>query len=212
MKAQNTDINVRQFLERLSSASPTPGGGGVAALSGAMAASLVLMVGNLTRGKRKFASHQAKIESIMDSAKRSREQLMMLIERDAEAYQAVISCYRLSKDTTEEKQERRERIQTALQNASEVPYRTAETCYEVLKLNEALVEIGNPNAISDVAVSAHLAEAALHSALCNVDINCNLITNKDYADLYLAKKKELATQAAKIKDEIITAVEMVLEQ
>lgn len=205
---ENTTIST--FLEELSSAAPAPGGGSVAALSGAMAASLVLMVCNLTIGKEKFAQHEQEIKAILKEALKLRQKLMNAVDEDIQAYNAVIDCYRLPKDTQREKSERKEQLQAALKQANEVPYRTAKTCYRVLELNRHLPQIGNPNAISDVAVSAQLAEAALQSALYNVDINCNYIKDESYVSNYREKRAELAKLAGNMKQEIIDAVQPVL--
>ena len=205
---ENTTISA--FLEELSSAAPAPGGGSVAALSGAMAASLVLMVCNLTIGKEKFAESEQEIKDILKEAIKLREDLMNAVDEDIQAYNAVIGCYRLPKSTQGEKSERREQLQAALKRANEVPYRTAEMCYRVLELNRRLPQIGNPNAISDVAVSAQLAEAALQSALYNVDINCNYINDEVYVSNYRGKRAKLAKRAGNMKQKTINAVQTLL--
>ena len=210
MQTTYEDMTISAFLEELSSATPAPGGGSVAALSGAMAASLVLMVCNLTISKEKYAENEQEIEAILEEALKLRGELMNAVDKDIQAYNAVIGCYRLPKDTQEKKSERKEQLQAALKQANEVPYRTAETCYRVLELNRRLPQSGNPNAISDVAVSAQLAEAALQSALYNVDINCNYIKDEGYVSNYRKKRAELAKRAGNIKQEIIDAVQTVL--
>ncbi|MEA3238649.1 MAG: cyclodeaminase/cyclohydrolase family protein [Candidatus Bipolaricaulota bacterium] len=205
---ENTTISA--FLEELSSAAPAPGGGSVAALSGAMAASLVMMVCNLTIGKEKFAQHEQEIKAILKEALKLRQELMNAIDEDIQAYNAVIGCYRLPKGTQEEKSRRKEQLQTALKQANEVPYRTAKTCYRVLDLNRRLPQIGNPNAISDVAVSAQLAEAALQSALYNVDINCNYIKDDTYVQDYRKKRNALSEQAVITRKDVIGEVRTML--
>jgi len=205
---ENTMIGT--FLEELSSAAPAPGGGSVAALSGAMAASLVSMVCNLTIGKEKFAKDEQEVKAALQGALKLREELLSFIDADVAAYQAVIACYRLPKGTSEEKFARKEQLQAALKRANEVPYRTAEACFRVLTLNRRLPQIGNPNAVSDIAVSVNLAEAALQSALYNVDINCKYIANKEYVSEYRRKRWELAKRAERLKEEIVSAVQVML--
>lgn len=205
---ENTMIGT--FLEKLSSAAPAPGGGSVAALSGAMAASLVSMVCNLTIGKEKFAKDEQEVKAVLQGALKLREELTSFIDEDVAAYQAVIACYRLPKGTSEEKFARKEQLQAALKRANEVPYRTAEACFRVLTLNRRLPQIGNPNAVSDIAVSVNLAEAALQSALYNVDINCKYITSKEYVSEYRRKRWELAKRAERLKEEIVSAVQVML--
>ena len=210
---QNTyeKTTISAFLEQLSSAAPAPGGGSVAALSGAMAASLVLMVCNLTIGKEKFVENDRETRAIMEEALKLRNKLMDAVSEDIKAYEGVVACYGLPKETLQEKEQRREKMQAALKNATEVPYKTAMTCVRVLELNRRLPLIGNPNAVSDVAVAAHLAEAALQSALYNGDINCNYIKDDTYVQDYQEKRKALSKQAIIIKEAVIEAARTILE-
>ena len=206
---EKTTINA--FLEELSSAAPAPGGGSVAALSGAMAASLMMMVCNLTIGKEKFVENDRETRAIMEEALKLRNRLMDAVSEDIKAYEGVVACYGLPKKTLQEKEQRRERMQAALKNATEVPYKTARACVQVLELNRRLPLIGNPNAVSDVAVAAHLAEAALQSALYNGDINCNYIKDDTYVQDYQEKRKALSKQAIIIKEAVIEAARTILE-
>lgn len=210
MQTTYENAMISTFLEELSSAAPAPGGGSVAALSGAMAASLVSMVCNLTIGKEKFAKDEQEVKAVLQGALKMREELMSFIDADVAAYQAVIACYRMPKGTSEEKSARKEQLQAALKRANEVPYRTAEACFRVLTLNRRLPQIGNPNAVSDIAVSVNLAEAALQSALYNVDINCKYIADKEYVSEYRRKRRELAKRAERLKEEIVSAVQVIL--
>jgi len=210
MQTTYENATIGTFLEELSSDAPTPGGGSVAALSGAMAASLVSMVCNLTIGKEKFAEDEQKVKAALQGALKLREELTSFIAADVAAYQAVIACYRMPKGTSEEKSARKEQLQAALKRANEVPYRTAEACFRVLTLNRRLPQIGNPNAVSDIAVSVNLAEAALQSALYNVDINCKYITDKEYVSEYRRKRRELAERAERLKEEIVSTVQVML--
>jgi len=206
------DKSISTFLELLSSKAPTPGGGSVAALSGSMAASLILMVSNLTVGKKKFQQHEAEIRTIIEQASELKQALINAVDEDIQVFNAVMACYRLSKVTELEISQRQEKLQAALKKAAEVPYHTAETCYRVLELNLMLSRIGNPNVISDVAVSTYLAEAALHSALCNVDINCDFITDEKFTSEYNRKRMDLASQATALKAEIISAVQTMISK
>jgi formiminotetrahydrofolate cyclodeaminase len=205
------ETTIDRLLTELSSDAPTPGGGSVAALCGAMAASLVSMVCNLTIGKEKFAECEQEVKGILEEALKLRGRLLGAVEEDIQAYNSLVACYRLPKATPQEKEQRRGRIQAALKNATEVPYRTAEACYRVLELNRRLPQIGNPNAVSDVAVSAHLAEAAIQSALYNVDINCNYIKDDTYVHNYQKRRVALSQQAVTTKETVIEAVQAVLQ-
>ncbi len=200
------------FLEALSSDAPAPGGGSVAALSGAMSAALVCMVCNLTVGKEKFAAQEDEIVSIRDQAARLRDELVKAIAKDIDAYNQVIACYKMCKETPQDKLERQKAIQAALKQANEVPYEAADLCARVLQLNERLPVIGNPNAVSDVAVSVQLAEAALQSALYNVDINCSYIKDDNYTALYRKRRADLSKHGAQLKKEILAEVQSILNE
>ena len=101
-------------------------------------------------------------------------------------------------------------MQAALKNATEVPYKTARACVRVLGLTRRLPRIGNPNAVSDVAVATHLAEAALQSALYNVDINCNYIKDDAYVQDYRKKRNALSEQAVITRKNVIEEVRTML--
>lgn len=211
MPSKYESMSISTFLNQLSSAAPAPGGGSVAALSGAMAAALILMVCNLTIGKEKFARSEQEIKGIKEEARDLRHTLVDAVDADINAYNGVIACYRLPKATKQEQADRRERLQEALKKAAEVPYHTAEACYRVLELNRSLPGIGNPSAVSDVAVSVRLAEAGLQSALYNVDINCNYIKDEDYTKKYREERVKLAEKARLMRKEIICVVGTVLQ-
>ncbi len=210
MASSYESTTISNFLETLSSDAPAPGGGSVAALSGAMAAALVCMVCNLTIGREKFAAQENEIISIRDKASQLREELVQAIAKDIDAYNQVIACYKLPKSTAEDKIERQKAMQASLKRANEVPYEAAELCDRILQLDKSLPKIGNPNAVSDVAVSAQLAEAGLQSALYNVDINCNYIKDDDYTAVYRKKRADLSKHGSKLKEEILVEVRSML--
>ena len=202
--------SIEDFLESLASGTPTPGGGSVAALSGTLAASLILMVCNLTLDKKKSASHEQKLKQVKAEATRLQRELADAVDQDTEAYRAVIACYRLPKETEAEKEKRTEALQSALIQAAEIPYGIASACSQLLELCQPLAKIGNPNAISDIAVATYLADAAVQSALYNVKINCNQITNMEFVQRRRAMSETLSRQAAARKEETLNVVKTVL--
>ena len=204
--------SIKSFLESLASNRPTPGGGSVAALSGALAASLILMVCHLTRDKEKAAPHKQALNKIKEETARLQSELLAAIDKDIEAYQAVITCYRLPKESETDKKKRTEALQAAFVQAVEVPYKTASTCNRLLELCKPVAKIGNPNAISDIAVAAYLADAAVQSALYNVKINCNQIIDVDFVRCHRRTSKTLSRQAAAHKNSISKIVNAVLDK
>ncbi len=204
------ELKLREFSDRLASAAPTPGGGSASATAGSLAAALVAMVGRLTLGKLEGEEHvveREQMEQAVQTADRLRLELLELADRDAEAFEQVMAAYRLPKSTEEEKSKRRATLQEALKGATEVPYRIAEICEEVLQLAKTMADRGARTAVSDAGTAASLAAAALHSALLNVDINLKHIKDERYRHVYHKKREDLARQAQVQRDAILAIVE-----
>jgi formiminotetrahydrofolate cyclodeaminase len=191
------DASVRAFIERLASAAPTPGGGSAAALAGALAAGLTAMVARLSMGR-------GGDDELLDQSVRTAEQaaatLVALVDRDAEAFDRVISAMRLPRGADQEKKDRRAAVQDGLQNAAAIPLATAEQAVLVLALTPDLARTGNPNAVSDVGVAALLAHAAVRGALLNVAMNLKSITDATYREATAARADELRQRADELRD------------
>jgi glutamate formiminotransferase/formiminotetrahydrofolate cyclodeaminase len=164
-------VSLGGFLDEVQSGSPTPGGGTVAALAGALGAALVGMVANLTLGKKKFAAVQVEMGEAQAEAVRLRGSLAGLMRRDSQAFERVLIAYRLPQGTPVEADLRDRAVVEATWEATRVPLETAETCAEVAHWAARMVRHGNPNAASDGATACALARAAVESALWNVQIN-----------------------------------------
>ena len=204
-----TKLSCQEFLEKLASNAPTPGGGGGAAMAGALAVALTSMVGNLTVGKEKFAQYEAEVQELLAKAEALRLELLDLVNADAEVFDSFMTCYRLPKNTDEEKQARNQAIQNAAKEAAEIPLKIAESCLEVMKLAERMAIIGNPGAITDAAVSAIMARAALRSAVYNVVINLKLIKDEAYNQAMYAELEAMQNEAEALeKATLITADEV----
>ena len=204
-----TKLSCQEFLEKLASNAPTPGGGGGAAMAGALAVALTSMVGNLTVGKEKFAQHEAEVHKLLAKADALRLELLNLVNADAEVFNSFMTCYRLPKATEEEKQARNQAIQKAAKEAAEVPLKIAEACLKIMKLAGRIAIIGNPGAITDAAVSAIMARAALRSAVYNVVVNLKLIKDEAYNQAIYAKIEAIQKEAEALeKATLITADEV----
>lgn len=201
-----TDSTIKEFLTALSSSSPVPGGGSASALSGALSASLLAMVCNLTIGKEKFAAVERKAKDIKLKAEKMRVRFSALIEEDAAAFNAVIAAYKLPKATEAEKQARTTAVQKALTHAADVPLETARLALEALELSKSLVEIGNPLTLSDVGVSALLAECAVQGALLNVDINARLMADRRHAEELVKEANTLRKRSSAIRELVLAEV------
>jgi glutamate formiminotransferase/formiminotetrahydrofolate cyclodeaminase len=190
-----------QLLEALADGAPTPGGGSAAAYSGAMGAALVAMVARLTLNKKKYEDVQEQMLSILDEAEVLRKKLTAGVEKDAVAFERVMSAFRLPRDSEEHTAVRSGAIRHATIYAAEVPLETAQMSVRVMELAYQAAQIGNPNAMTDAGTGAVLAQAALTSAGYNIRINV-LDLDGDEAGVLLGKLEQLEKQAVKIGDDL----------
>jgi formiminotetrahydrofolate cyclodeaminase len=165
------DVTLRDLVSQLASGEPTPGGGTAAALGGALGAALVAMVGRLTEGRTMSDADAALVTETLASATALQSELLNLATLDANAYAAVVAARRLPRSTDAERDARAVQLAQANRLATDVPLRTARSGLAVLDQAERLVAVGNPNAISDIGVAAHLALACVEGGALNVAIN-----------------------------------------
>jgi len=184
------DSTIGSWLAELGDRTPTPGGGGAAALLAATGASLVGMVSSYTTGG-KWADREADMLAVKAESDLLREQALALAAADAEAFAAVGAAYGLPRATDEDKAARRTAIQAALRGAAEPPAEVGRVATRIVELADGLVERGNPNVVSDVAVAASSAAAALESAIVNIEINVASIKDTEVADGLRATVTEL---------------------
>lgn len=185
---------VKDFLAELASDSPAPGGGSVAALAGALGASLCSMVMRLTRGE-KYAGVSEEAAQIMKEALQLQDSLIKNIDADTLAFNEIMACFKLSKDTEELKKIRSAAIQETTKRATVIPLSVAEQCLQVINLTRKALAIGNTNAHSDAKVGIVCAYAAFYSALYNVEINLGSIKDEVFVT-------DIKTKVAVMKDEL----------
>jgi len=200
------DEPLRKYLDEAASGSPTPGGGSVAALAGALGAALTSMVCNFTVGKKKYKDVEAEVARILSEAEELRGKLLELMVEDTRVYGQVSAAYAMPRDTPEEKDARSEAIQSALKVAMGAPLEAAICCHKILKLNEPLVEKGNQNLISDVGVAVLLAESAMRSAILNVEINLSYIKDEKLCQETREKLRPLIAEAVELRSKIYKKV------
>ena len=193
----HTDLltSVGTFAELVAAGTPAPGGGSVSAYCGMLAASLGQMVCNLTIGKPKYVEAEQRLTEIKAALERLGARLRELISEDAESFEAVLEAYRLPKETDEQKSHRTARVQIALRGAVDVPFETAQRSFDVLGPLRELADIGNRNALSDVAVGARLAQTAITGASYNVGVNLDSISDRDAADRTREQMKSMIEQS-----------------
>ena len=194
--------SVGSFADLVAAGTPTPGGGSVAAYCGMLASALGRMMGNITVGKPKYAPVTPRLNEIGSRLDRLSARFRELIAEDAASFEAVLRAYRLPKGTDDEKTERAAQIQIALQGAIDVPLETARRSLEVLTLLGELADIGTPNALSDVAVGAQLARAAVRGASYNVAANLNSLSDSNVSDSLRKQMNTLIDRADAIAEEV----------
>jgi methenyltetrahydrofolate cyclohydrolase len=166
-----TGLSVEGFLDELGSASPAPGGGSVAALAGACAASLCAMVCRITLGKEKHAASWPAMNEALTEAESRGARLRALVQEDSDAYNAVVTARRLPRDTEPEKASRTEAIRVTTIHCAQVPLETLQTLAALASVAERVFTDGDPACMTDAASAAALIRAGALSAEYNVRIN-----------------------------------------
>ncbi len=195
------------FLDAVAANTPTPGGGSVAALAGALAAALTTMVGRLTVGKKKYADVKDEVGAIILDAERLRATLAARINEDAAAFDAVMAANKLPKETPEEQAARAAAVQAATVTAAEVPLATARDALRVMELADEVARKGNVNAVTDAATAGWLALAAMQGAALNVRVNAASLEDAAQKAAWLAEVTQILTRAQTLIAQIQTTAE-----
>ncbi|MDR0988820.1 MAG: cyclodeaminase/cyclohydrolase family protein [Prevotellaceae bacterium] len=199
-------LTLSDFLSRVADKEPVPGGGSVAALSGAVASSLTRMVANLTLGKKNYEAHQELMKQIVQRAKDEEQRFTADIDRDADAYRALFACFGLPKETDEEKAARSRAIQAATQTAALVPMEVARRACALMPLIAQVATLGNRNAVTDACVAMMSARSAVLGALLNVRINLSGIKDEAFASALRTEADQLERQACACEEQLLTQV------
>lgn len=199
-----------EFLNLLASDAPAPGGGGAAAMSGALAAALSSMVGNLTVGKEKFATQEEDIKVLLSKANSLRGKLLQCADEDATVFEAFMSSYKMPKNTDEEKVVRTQAIRAAAKKAASIPMEIARGSFAVLQISLEMATIGNPNVITDATCSAILANAALRCAAYNVFVNLNLTKDEAFNTALCNELESMQKEAAILEEKVLARTKAVI--
>ncbi|MBK9710456.1 MAG: cyclodeaminase/cyclohydrolase family protein [Kouleothrix sp.] len=210
MSDQLIDQPLRAFLSDLASGTPTPGGGAVAALSGAMAAGLLTMVCDLTIGKKQYAEFEDEARRLRERAEGLRAELQALAQADVDAFNRLMAAFKLPRTTDADAASRRAAIQKVTRQATEVPLAVARASAALLPLCAPLARNGNRNAASDVGVAALMLRSAVPSALLNVEINLAVLEDQIFVrqtrahaeDLSIGLDEEVAGVLALVRERI----------
>jgi formiminotetrahydrofolate cyclodeaminase len=199
-------ITLNDYLESISSKAPTPGGGNVSAFSGVLAASLSIMVCNLTIGKKKYVDVESEMIEIKNDLENLKNRFSELADEDNKAFDKVMEAFKLPKETDEEKLERASKIDEATLGAAEVPSEVVNVCKQILPNIKTIVIKGNQNSLSDAGVAASLVNTAAEGAFLNVLINCTSLSNQTLGNEFLKRTEIIYEEIKKSYAEIIELV------
>jgi glutamate formiminotransferase/formiminotetrahydrofolate cyclodeaminase len=200
-------MTVERFVDEVSSSSPAPGGGSVAALAGSLGAALAAMVANLTVGKKGYEAAWASSSALAERAQALKAALLAAVDDDTKAFDGVLAAMRLPKATEDEKRVRSDAIAAAYETATSVPLATARLCLQAIELAEEAARTGNRNSASDAGVGALLAKAGLEAAILNVRINLPSVREGAFRTATLAEIAQLQQRSAAPLARSLAAVE-----
>lgn len=190
------------FTELLAGKDPVPGGGGASALVGALGTALGNMVGSLTLGKKKYAEVEEDIRRLKAEADELQQELLTLVDRDAEVFEPLAKAYGMPKDTEAQQAEKNRVMEEALRLACSVPLEIMEKSCRAIELQKEFSEKGSTLALSDAGVGAIFCKAALQGASLNVFINTGLMKDREYAETINKKAEEMLEKYGKLADQV----------
>lgn len=201
-----TEKSCTDFTALLAAKTSVPGGGGAAAMAGALGTALGSMVGNFTVGKKKYAAYEENIKAALQKAETLRERLLELVNADAEAFEPLSKAYSIPKDDPS----RDSVLEEATLNACKAPVEMVECCCEAVELLEVMLERGSVLLVSDAGCGALLCKAAMECAAMNVYINTGTLKDREAA-ADIEKKvdgllKEYGERAAAVSEEVLRRI------
>lgn len=202
MSEKMIEKSCADFAAVLASKAPVPGGGGAAAIVGALGTALCSMVGNLTVGRKKYAQYEADVKRMLEKGAAVQERLLDLVDKDAEAFEPLSKAYSIPKDDPKHD----ETLEAATKFACEAPVEMMKACCEAIELLEEMLEKGSVTLVSDVGCGALCCAAALESASMNIFVNTKTLLDREAAakldDQADAMLREYMPRARKVADEV----------
>ncbi|OFZ19977.1 MAG: glutamate formimidoyltransferase [Bdellovibrionales bacterium GWB1_55_8] len=200
-------MSIQEFADEVSRDTPAPGGGSIAALSGALGAALASMVANLTYGKEGTEAKDAELARIAAGAQSTKESLMAAVDADTNAFNAYMDARRMPRVTPEEQSIRNHKMQEGLKVAIDVPWQTAVASFRTMELARDAAAIGNPNSVTDAAVGVQMGFAGVRGGIWNVMVNLKDITDEAYVAEMKRRCEELLASAKRLQEEASAAID-----
>jgi len=199
-------LAVDRFVDEVSTDSPAPGGGSVAALAGSLAAALSAMVANLTVGKKGYEPAWEELAALAERCQALKSQLVRAVDEDTEAFNQVMSAMRLPKATPEQQKVRSQAVEAAYEAAARVPLNTARLCYEAIKMADEVASKGNVNSASDAGVAALMGRAGVEGAALNVLTNLGSVKNQAFKDECRREVDRVMTESGELSAKVTAHV------
>jgi formiminotetrahydrofolate cyclodeaminase len=199
---------IKKYLDDLASNLPAPGGGSAAALVSCLGLSCLLMVANFTVGKKGYESVQEEIKNIINKLNECKNELEKYIDKDVQAYNEVISAYKLPKNTQTEIENRDKKIQSALKNAASVAFEIMKISHNSIVYTEKLLKIGNKNLITDIACGVLFLFSGIQAAKYNVIINLKNLKDSDFKQKIKKEIKKIMTDTKIISKKILLKIKI----
>jgi glutamate formiminotransferase/formiminotetrahydrofolate cyclodeaminase len=200
------NMSLTDFADETASESPAPGGGSISAYIGSLGASLAGMVANLSSHKKGWDSRWLEFSDWAEKAQLYKNELLRLVDLDTAAFNKIMESFGLPKSTDDEKAIRNQAIQDATKYAIEIPFKVMQTALNSMEVIKAMVEIGNPNSVTDAGVAALCARTAVLGAFMNVKINASGYKDKDFVVDVIYRGNEIERKAIALESEIIELV------
>lgn len=201
------NMNLTEFANETASESPAPGGGSISAYVGSLGASLGAMVANISANKKGWEDKVLFMSEYAEKAQVIKDKLLRAVDEDTKAFNQVMECFSLPKNTDEEKKQRALAIQKATKNAMLVPYSVMEICYESMPIIKVMAQEGNPNSVTDAGVAALCARTGVIGAYLNVKVNSGSLNDKIFVNELLEKANNLVSKTKELEGEIMFIVE-----
>ena len=200
------DLSLSDFTDITASESVAPGGGSIAAYTGALGAALGAMVANLSSHKAGWDDKWKYYSNWAEKGQVFKAKLLFLVDEDTNAFGKIIDGFRMPKSTTQEKELRRQAIEDATKYATEIPFQVMETAYNSMEVMQTMVKEGLPSSLSDAAVGVLCARTAVIGAYFNVRINAKDLKDRNFAQEIIAKADKIYNDTLRVEKEVIEFV------